>query len=248
MAAHLQYCNELRRKFGYHATWIPTDHINLGDYGIFEDNIFRRLGSIDDMQITFGIKKASAKGRILEHSSKNSIQISTKSSGSAKLNGSSLSKIDAGLIIDLKRKNSTFFKANDSVTHIISNITSVGKNILKLYDDRKWEKEWVVVTNLIHAKSASIFISSGSSGKIELKANGKVKTDQLDIANSKCKFTIVSEIGMDTKIIGQNLTPLFRIMTVKKRIFRAPVFRSNVHKISRQSSDKREHLYFEYLD
>jgi hypothetical protein len=219
-----QYTDEMKKNFGYYATWQPGVEIQLGHIGIFKDNAFTHISDLASMGIQFEIEADLSKVN-LEYNSKGSITVATKVSGTAPPTGSVLTTADAGIIIEFSKESATLFKANNTVTPMIRDTIKLGDEILKLYLAGKWNKKWVVVTELVKAESATIIISNNSAGKIELKANANVNTANIDVADVKFDFSVQYAKGLETKIIAEDgITPLFKIMGMKTGIFIPPSF------------------------
>lgn len=221
-----QYTDEMKKKFGYLATWLPGTPFILGDIGILNDNVFTHVAFLNDFNIQFD-PRIDENGDDVEYSSQGSVSIATKMSGTIAPQGSTLGDIDAGFIVEFGNENSVFFKANDIKTNLIENTAKLGEQILSLYREGRWNKNWVIITELVSAKTATILISNSTNAKIELRANANIDAKKLDIADAKFDFGATFSKGMDTKIIAQSgLTPLFKVMGLKSRIFLPPVFKA----------------------
>lgn len=226
-SAQKQYTNEMKRKFGYYATWNPGVPLQLGDIGTFKKNVFTRLSNIMDEGINFDTREDNTKTP-LEHNSQGSVSVTTKLSGTIAPIGSVLTNMDAGIIVEFSKENATLFKANNTTSPSIKDAIKLGDEILKRYNDGKWEKDHVIITELIVAESATVIISNGANGKIELKANADIGVPSLDIANADLKLTPQFSRGLETKIVcAEGLTPLFKVMGIKTGIFKQPSFETS---------------------
>ena len=252
-SAHEQYTDEMKKRFGYYATWNPGLPLKLGDIGIKRDNLFTKISDLESVGISFDIRTDENKTSI-EHNSQGSVTVTTKLSGTVAPEGSVLTGADAGIIVEFGKKNSTMFKANNTTSPSIKDTIVLGKQIKKLYDAGKWNYKWVIITELIEAESASIIISNTSNGKIELKANANIDTMNFDIADAKFDFSTQFSRGLETKIISEEgLTPLFKIMGLKTRIFLPPIFKLNLIKPfdlltpETAKTKHKEDIYFSYI-
>lgn len=224
MKINKTYTQELKQQFGYLATWLPGTPMDLGDIGVLKDNQFTKISNLSDFNIDFEIEPDTTESD-LEHSSKGSVSISTKASGTVAPQGSTLGDIDAGITVQFNKENAILFKANGTTSPSIKNQIVLGQQILELYKQGKWDKDWAVITEKVDAKSATILISGSNGGKIELKAKGEVKAAKLDIADANLGFELTFSKDLSTKIIAeQSLSPLFKASKVKGRLFSSPVF------------------------
>ncbi|HKB45388.1 MAG TPA: hypothetical protein VKC90_13405 [Chitinophagaceae bacterium] len=219
-----QYTNELSRKFGYKATWLPGMPLRLGDIGILNNYVYTPVTTLEFFQIPFEVREDDTKDD-LEYSSNGQITITSKISGTVSPAGSTFTNSDAGLIVEFSSQNSIFFKANQAQVILINNTNKIGEEIIKLYEEGKWNKHWVVITQLVKAESATILLSNSSNAKIELKANANINSSNLDIADAQFNFSSSFLKGLETKIIAQRgLTPLFKVKGLRNRIFLPPSF------------------------
>lgn len=252
-SAQEQYTDEMKKRFGYYATWNPGVPLKIGDIGVFNDNVFTRLSSLPDRGIEFEIREDLTKTP-LEHNSKGSVSITTKLSGAVAPQGSVLTGLDAGIIVEFSKENSTLFKANNTTCPSIKDTVKLGEQVLDLYGKGKWNKKWVIITELVEAESATIIISNSSNSKIELKANANIEAPTIDIADAEFKFSTLFSKGLETKIVSaEGLTPLFKIMGMKTRIFLPPIFKAqkvmsfDLFTPEMAKGEYKDEIYFGYI-
>lgn len=222
-----QYTDEMYRKFGYYATWEPNKDLALGDVGILRKNEFTRLFHISRRfpSITFTELPDNTPGD-LEYISKGSVTITTKLGGTIPQAGSVLTEADAGITVEFSKENAVVFKANETYTPSIDDTIALGEEIIELFKQGKWEKDWVVVTELVKATSATVLISNKNNGKIELKANAEIDAVDFNIAKAEFEFSAAFTRGLETRVIAQQgTTPLFKAMGIKSRLVLPPTFR-----------------------
>ncbi len=206
-----RYTEELYRQFHYYATWLPTSPVELGSIGTFDDREFTRISHLHDQGIEYETYDTPNKGG-LDYSSQGAVTVSPKLSGKVPAVGSVLSQADAGFTVNFSRKNAIVFRAKGTACTSIKDQIKLGRDIKKKYEEGKWNKRWVVITELVKADSATILISSSVDGKVELKANANVGAKKLDIADVSLELGIAFEKNIETKIVAeQELTPLFKV-------------------------------------
>ena len=134
---------------------------------------------------------------------------------------------DAGITIRFGRQNAVVFHAAGCKSDQIDNLTDVAREIEWRYGRDEWPAEQFVVTEVVHADTATIIISSGSGATIELRANADVQFANLSLANSQAGLEVShsSKVGFST-VATDGLTPLFRACGMKRRLFGRRKFRS----------------------
>lgn len=216
------YLNQMKNKFGYRATWEPKLPIEVGAVGKLHQGVFVRYTSLAAQGITAEIVSSPSSGD-LDYSSQGGVTVTKKLSGEvAPPEAAQLGQADAGIVVSFGVANGVVFEAKNTTNQSISNLMEVKKSVIDKIRRGEWEKDTVIVTEVIEAESATIIISQEKNGKIELKAKGDVKAGELQLANANLELEVVGHRNLATKIIAAGgLRPLFKVMGVKKDIFGA---------------------------
>jgi hypothetical protein len=161
----------------------------------------------------------------MSYKTEGAVNVTTKLSGTAALPGSILKDTDAGLTIEFNKKNAIVFEADQTLTSTIADTIGLGEAVLKSFEDGKWDKNCVVITELVTAKAATILISSLAGAKIELKVTTSVSAPAIDLADASLGLSTQFSKSMDTTIIAQaGITPLFKAMKIRTPLFGEPNF------------------------
>ncbi|PRY16400.1 hypothetical protein CLV24_101245 [Pontibacter ummariensis] len=220
------YLREMRREFGYIPTWEPTRQIILGSVGVFKKNIFTRLSELKDFGIGFEMESDQQPG-ILEYSSPNGFAITTKVADASPIPGSSIPQDKAGLIIDFSRDNTIIFRANGASTPTIRDLSHVQSEVIRLYKEGKWDKNWSVVTEAVYADRCTLLISTHRNAKAELVASGNFDLSDIDLANEIFHSNQHSFRGLVVNLVArQSISPLFKLMKLKSSRRISPTLRS----------------------
>ena len=221
---YYQYTDEMYQNFGYLASWAPNTILRLGDVGILRDRIFELETTLSELNIPFTVR-TDATPADYEYISSNAVSIKFKAAGEVPSIGSSLSQADAGISINFDDADAIVFQALHCEITSILGLDNLGREIISRYENGDWSKNRVIVTDLITSKSATILISSGHDGQIELAANSNIGLNQFKIANAGVNFRVVNSSKIGTRIIAaENLTPLFKASGIKKQLLRKPTF------------------------
>jgi hypothetical protein len=146
------------------ANWEPDHPIKLGDFGFLRKNKFIHVGNLGDKGISFAsFYKNSNSHKRFSSDKKMSISFNGKGKVSATAN--------ASLNIKFNSKNSVFFNASGCNTKGIKNKASLGQQIMEKFDEGNWNKDHVVVTDIITSKSTLVVVSSSNNSEILLEAN-----------------------------------------------------------------------------
>lgn len=246
-----QYTDNLFKKFGYYATWEPNVPLELGDIGVLKKNEFTRVTTLGSKGISFEVRSDPSASK-LEYATSGGVSTTIKLAGKPAPQGSVLGEADAGFIVEFGRENAILFQSNGSTTPSILDQDALGKEILKLYESGDWKKNWVVITELVEAKSGTVLISNSSQGRIELKATANIGTEAIDIADASANFEHAFHKDIGTKIVAeQGLTPLFKLKGIKSRWLGDPEFQDRSLKsgeIPVEPTDAEKEDYFGSID
>jgi hypothetical protein len=219
-AVYEQYTEELRNKFGYLATWIPNTQLRLGDIGILKRDRFEYYSNLNELGIPFSIRNSN-EASDFEYSSKGSVEINFKAAGNAPALGQVLTTDDAGISVIFNRENAIMFIGHNCRTDYIENLEKLGSAILDRYKGGKWNKDYVIITELVNAGTTTIIISNSTNARADFRVDRNSKEMSLSIADISGNVSITNSSGIDTKIIAAGqLTPLFRASGLRRRFLK----------------------------
>lgn len=216
------YTKELKRHIQKIATWMPDEHLEIGQIGVMKNYGFIPKSHLDKKSIPFSIKKDPTASDI-DYQTQGAVSISPLLSGNVPVAGQVPTTVKASVKINFSQKNAVVFKAKNVYHHYIDNLEEVEKAILQRYSEDSWEKDWVVITGLSVADSATIIISGAQNSEIALKAGADIAVAHIDIADASLGLQIAKDQNINVKHIAkQGLTPLFRAHKVKTPLFGKP--------------------------
>ena len=216
---HQYYLKHIADKTGYRATWEPNKPLTLGAIVKINKGVFAILSSLEKEGIPFEVLEDSSEGT-LDYSSSETVQIGIKAAGQIPAAGSVLSAADAGFSIDFGSDKSILFQADKTKTHQINNIASIEREVIKRVGEGRWDKNWLIVTELLEADTATIIVSFSTNSKIEIKANANVGASQLKLTDASLELSVVSEKGSLFKAVAsKGITPLYRVMGYHHPLF-----------------------------
>src|SRR5215831_7494015 len=133
------------------AAWIPiVNKYTLGDYGVFSDGIFTKLGNIkDDFNVDY--KQGTGSEASIDFTSEGARVF--KFAGGAQVTAIPAGAIDAKIDIEFSNKNSFLVKSPTITVATIDNVNEVAQ---KLRDVKNWDGQWKVVYQVYNALDAVI--------------------------------------------------------------------------------------------
>lgn len=221
-----QYTSELHQQFGYRATWLPAERLEVGMIGrLNADGSLQPTSSLSSR----GIAAQTAPGpgtADYSYTSKTGITISFKTSGQAPAVGSVLGQADAGCTVAFSKDSGIVFAAKSCVITSITDLYQVGQAAIDAYVGGTWQNDEVLVTDVVTAETASILVSQTRGAKIELKASGTIEgAGALSLASVDAGFQAAFDSGLAfTALASPNLTVLYKVAGIRKHLISPPTF------------------------
>lgn len=115
-----------------------------------------------------------------------------------------------------------FVLAHDAATRShVRDVVAVQQSILQSARVGWWQESWILVTEVIEAKSATLAVTTESGSKIELHANAQIPTGiaGVGIADPTLGWTASSWRGSGYSSICKPGTPLYHCVKVRESVF-----------------------------
>ena len=222
MALYKDFANDVYSELGYRATWLPGTKVSLGDVGRIEDGVLTVETTLARLGIAFEADSDAVPEGTLDYQSKNAVSVVLKAAGSLDGRFKVLTAADAGALVEFSRDRAVLMQLQAVTSSRIADQAGLKRALLAAVvaadDQRRWQRDWVVVTDVVNAESATILISGGSSSRLELKAAASVAPASLADANAG--LTMAASNQLSTTIVAERgLTPLYRALRVKRNFW-----------------------------
>ena len=234
-----QYSKEMCKHFGggYYAVWEPGVKIQLGDIGVLNNYVFTQIGSvlIEPCNLIFTVREGINPIHKAMYVSEGSVNWSILGDAQVAPMNVVLNNIGAGVALEFSKEKSTFFEALNIKHHTIENKIVLGNSILALYKKGIWKKQWVVVTEVSVAGSATILISQTAGAKVEIKASASIGAAGISLADPSLGLSFQNAKGLGYQTLAQEgITYKVKLLGVKHP------FLSNQPQINLMSEEETE--------
>lgn len=193
------------------AAWVPVvNSYKLGDYGIFADGVFSKLGNLKD---DFGISFTEGTG------TEASIDFTSEGASVVKVGADAAVNVNAGAAvkasvqIEFQKEKSFLVKSPVITVKVIENVNELAK---KLRASHQWDGQWKVVFQVYNAQDAVIVSTIEAATKLvfsgDVSALGQMKLGSAGV-NIDTNKTLGLKINGKNGVIGLGL---FRI---KSKLF-----------------------------
>ena len=211
------YTRELHEQLEYLATWPPDDTIAIGDVGLLDGHRFVPQGTLVELGIVVGETRAVRQGDAI-YTSKEAASIDVKFGGAAAGELVGLAAADAGLVVKLNRAGAVVLAMRDrQVLRVVDQI-ALGRRLLRAWGEDIWQPDWCAVVEVVQTAATTAVISSGSAGRLELRAAASVQPAGIEsLADASLGLTRVHEHHVGWQSISRaGATPLLRALRLKK--------------------------------
>jgi len=216
------YLKSMHKKFGYRANWEPKRKMEVGLIGKLFKGQFVIYSSLEKEGVPAQIESQGGSGN-LEFTSEGGVHFTTKLKGELKPpQAAELDEADAGVIIEFQKEDSVVFKAQNTINHVLTNLKDVEKAFIDKINDKSddLDKDYVLITEVVEADSATVVVSNKKNAKMEIKANAEAEIKNIDIADASLELKAVGQRNIETKVIAKaNCQVLYKAMGIKKKFF-----------------------------
>ena len=149
-----RYTNELCARYNYLATWYPGIKLTLGDIGTFNrQRIFVPISEIAKQGLELSHQYSPAITEF-SHQSATDFDYHLKLAGESDPFTPHLPLASAGIGMRFRGEGALFFQLGGVTLERVSDQITLARNLLQLARNREWERQWVVVTEVIRANTA----------------------------------------------------------------------------------------------
>ncbi|MDO9021358.1 MAG: hypothetical protein Q8S73_44290 [Deltaproteobacteria bacterium] len=180
------YIDVVHEETGMWAVYPPSLNVELGDYGTVEDGQFRRLGNVRQFSSCHFEEQMRGQGLSREYKSKRVRKVAMGAGA----------KIDAGIVtahpaleLSFATDFSVYFAVAGCSNWQITNLQALSEQIVALYREDRWKKEWRLITSIFKATNLTVVISKESESKLVLEASADVP--RIDMADANLSLHVL---------------------------------------------------------
>ena len=217
------YAKGIKRKLeNYWAAWLPGTHFAIGDIGTLNGYLFEKIGTLDELKLKY-YAVTDTDPSSLDISSESGVSVSFKAAGETNTSFAHIGAAEAGLKIQFGAQGAFILQAPEMFASEVGDRLNLRRQILGTFNKGVWEKDWLVITRLLKATSATVLISKSSNASLELTAKGNLSGAAAAIGAADAGITIKHQQGDTVSMIGgRGVTPLFQLSRLKTSFFSQP--------------------------
>ncbi len=206
-----QFNDIIQKNLNVFAAWIPiVNKYKLGDYGVFANGIFSKLGNItDDFQVTF--IEGSGSEASIDFTSEGARV--TKLGGDANVPTGSPVNVKAAIEVEFSKEQSFLVKSPTITVSTIDNVNEVSK---KLNETGKWDGQWKVVYQVYNALDAVIVSTIEAGTKLDFNGDATA-LEQMNLGHAGVNIDTNKTLGLN--ITGKSGIIGLGLFRIKSKLF-----------------------------
>jgi hypothetical protein len=219
------YSRGIKRKMkNYWAAWPSWTRYNLGDVGVLNGHVFEKEATLAEIGIAYSVQEG-ADASPLDISSESGVTLEFKLAGQTNSAFTSIVEAEAGVKVEFGQTGAFIIEAPEIFESEVTERLALQKDIIRAYRDGRWEKEWLVITRLVRAPSATVLISRSSDAALEVAATANLSAVVTALGDANAGITVRKQHGDTLNMLcGENVTPLFQLSRLKTSFFAPPKF------------------------
>jgi hypothetical protein len=211
------YIEALRNLWGpgYWVTWQPSLRLRLGEIGVTSHGQFVPTDHLEKLKIAFGVISGTSRDT-LTYQSAGGVSVRFKGAGATASEFKAVLAADAGALVEFHKENGFLVSLDGLAESRIDSMSALAKGIVDRFLAGKWNKEWLVVSHLVTARSGTVLASSAPDSRVELKVSSGLGQGLMKVADLSANVSVASSNAVGLQITATELTPFFRTLAVRE--------------------------------
>ncbi len=207
------YTKEIYRRIHYLATWPPTRKLEVGDIVVFEGRSPERRLSLSELGCDFEVR-SEPDLRNRGWATKRSISVQPGVGASVPVHPGL--KLGGALRLTFERRHGFVLRVERSREQTMERLDRIDNEILRLHQAGEWQRDWRLVTHVVHAEKMMMLLSEDRDVSADLSVSAGIGADALSLARAEGDVELVRKgDGLDYEF-GDNTTPLYLARRVKR--------------------------------
>ncbi|MGO9779233.1 MAG: hypothetical protein ACLPQY_05585 [Streptosporangiaceae bacterium] len=198
------YIAEIKKRSKYRATWLPTTTVTPGDIGRLDGQRFVVETSLAALGISFTVVAGDAEADYEFSSS----TVRVQAQAAARLTVAAAPAMT--LRAEFRDAGGFLFAAYDCASHRIQRIDVLKEDVLRLYGDGRWDRDWLIATEVVTAESLITLISASAGAFAEIDSRAALTAGPVAITSLRDALRLGTYSGLDYRVVARRrVTPMF---------------------------------------
>jgi hypothetical protein len=189
------------------------------------DRVFIPQSSTDSFGINFDVHEDDYSVDF-DYASRGAVSITTRVGVSAEDPTGTVGAATARINVTFGREHALVFSCVGCVQHRVRDVLSLQEEIWGRYRAGLWREEWVVITHITVAQSATILIADAKGAEIDFQAVGDLGGSGIRLGDVSLGLSATSVKAVSNRwVAAQGLTPMFLAIGIQRGLLGAPHLR-----------------------
>ncbi|RZB13668.1 hypothetical protein StrepF001_42855 [Streptomyces sp. F001] len=167
--------------------------MELGDVGTFPSHNWTKFTTLEDLGLKAKPDDVGVEGDI-EYTSSEGV---TRSAGLTRSGVTTMAVEARGdASYTFARKGAFVLRTRDATVHRLAGLDAVERHVLDLYQQKKWQPDWVVITEVLIGGPSLVLVSAGRTGEATVRLRGQAAIDPTTAVAVRPSFTLESQQGL----------------------------------------------------
>jgi len=212
-----RYTSEITKRYDYLATWYPGTEIGPGTVGRFlKGRLFNPESTLEKLGIPVTVMDGRSNTE-WSHQSAAGFEYGIKLQGKTSVLAPNIPINEAGIGMRFSGSGATFFQLGGVTVHRIEDQISLAREMARRAKAKQWERDWIVVTEILRAERAVILVCESDCGTAEFSVGTDVGVAGLKALTANANISFTHSDKLATKVFGDRVTPLFRAVRVRRK-------------------------------
>jgi hypothetical protein len=223
MSLFKQYASTIFKQINYRATWLPDAPLALGDVGTVDDGVFNKRTSLESLGISFD-KAPDEPSDQFNFDSAGVRSVVAKAAGEVSKVFEFVGDAKAGFRVEFESENAVVIRTKGARIHRVADIRALDDKLITVatrWDangnpiDSRWNRDWVVVTEVVDTDAGTVLCSTGSQSSLEVEVEGQLAPHNLIDVGGSFATKLARSVGIQV-IASSGITPLYRARRVRE--------------------------------
>jgi hypothetical protein len=194
------YEKAIKRELTAHAAWFPIiNTFKIGDFGVFENGVFRSMGNIKDKYPELDLRIDQSPGGKVNFSSEGTKTFKFDAAGNIVGSFAQLGDANAALKFEFTKRNSVVLKADEIILSQLQNIEEVASFVSSKSD---WKRKYKVITHTYTGENCLVICARESGSEFTINAKADILSD-IEVGKANAGFETSSSNSSTYDSIGK---------------------------------------------
>jgi hypothetical protein len=214
-----RYTDAIETQLEYLGSWPTTSAIAVAEIGTIEGRSFIPQARLADFGVEIATK-TDERLRDIGYAAGAEVRAEALVDGEAPLHpGASAA---ARVNVEFTAQHAILMRAEGCRNERVERLDLLKGEVLRLHHEGRWPKEWIAVSEVVHAERLMTLIAEAKGASVELGVSAGIDASAISLAEGQGRVSVLRRSEGILFEASERATPLYRALCVRRRSFREP--------------------------